>query len=66
MQKSNAPITIDFKKCRPCSDLICIGVCPKGILEIGNNLKPQLISITECTKCGVCADLCPTKAIKIN
>jgi ferredoxin len=58
-------ISIDLAKCVPCVGMVCIGICPPGILEIGKDKKPQIGEITECTRCGICADLCPTKAITL-
>ena len=66
MDKHKAAITIDSAKCAPCTGQICIGVCPQGALEEGKNRKPQAIDVVQCTKCGVCVNLCPTKAITIN
>jgi NAD-dependent dihydropyrimidine dehydrogenase PreA subunit len=66
MDKHKTLITIDFAKCPPCAGQVCIGVCPQGALEEGKNRKPQIISVVQCTKCGVCVNLCPNKAITIN
>jgi NAD-dependent dihydropyrimidine dehydrogenase PreA subunit len=66
MGKHKPIILIDYAKCSPCSALICIGVCPFGILEAGVDGKPQIVDVASCTYCGVCANLCPTKAITIN
>ncbi|TFH25920.1 4Fe-4S dicluster domain-containing protein [Candidatus Bathyarchaeota archaeon] len=66
MDKHKSPITIDAVKCGPCTGQICIGVCPQGTLEEGKNRKPQVIPLVQCTKCGVCVNLCPSKAITIN
>ena len=66
MDKHKAPLTIDASKCPPCTGQICIGVCPQGALEEGKNRKPQVIALVQCTKCGVCVNLCPSKAITIN
>jgi len=67
MDKQPKPfIIVDAAKCAPCAGLICIGVCPQGVLEEGKNKKPQVIDILECTRCGVCVNLCPAKAITIN
>lgn len=66
MGKHNLPILIDYTKCAPCLTLICVGVCPFGILEAGTDGKPQIVDVTSCTRCGVCANLCPAKAISIN
>jgi NAD-dependent dihydropyrimidine dehydrogenase PreA subunit len=66
MGKHKPIIMIDYAKCSPCSSLICVGVCPFGALEAGANNKPQIVDAASCTYCGVCANLCPTKAIIIN
>ena len=66
MDKHKSSITIDNAKCPPCTGQICIGVCPQGALEEGKNRKPQVIDVVQCSKCGVCVNLCPAKAITIN
>jgi NAD-dependent dihydropyrimidine dehydrogenase PreA subunit len=35
-------------------------------LEEGKSRKPQVIDVVQCTRCGICVNLCPTKAITIN
>jgi len=65
-KEQKSPITIDIAKCSPCTGQICIGVCPQGALEEGKNRKPQVVDVVQCTKCGICVNLCPTKAIIIN
>jgi NAD-dependent dihydropyrimidine dehydrogenase PreA subunit len=59
-------ILVDYAKCSPCSALICVGVCPFGVLEESTEGKPQIADVKYCTRCGVCANLCPEKAIIIN
>jgi NAD-dependent dihydropyrimidine dehydrogenase PreA subunit len=66
VKQQKPPVVIDTAKCTPCAGLICIGVCPQGALEEGKNRKPQLIDVVECTRCGVCVNLCPAKAITIS
>jgi len=66
MGKCNSIVLIDYTKCPPCSGLICIGVCPLAVLEESTNGKPQIEDEASCNRCGVCANLCPEKAIKIN
>jgi NAD-dependent dihydropyrimidine dehydrogenase PreA subunit len=66
MGNHKSMILIDYTKCASCSTLICVGVCPFGVLEAGTNGKPQVVDIVSCTRCNVCANLCPTKAISIN
>jgi NAD-dependent dihydropyrimidine dehydrogenase PreA subunit len=66
MDKPKAQVSIDYAKCAPCSGLLCVGVCPQGILEVGSDNKPHIIDVASCSQCGVCADLCPTKAIMVT
>jgi len=66
MGKHPPIILIDYAKCSPCPWLICIGVCPFGVLEAGTDGKPQIVDVVSCTRCGVCANLCPAEAIIIN
>lgn len=66
MDKQKARISIDYTKCAPCSATTCMGVCPQGILEPDANGKPKVADQAECTQCGVCVDLCPTKAISVT
>ncbi|HUU88464.1 MAG TPA: 4Fe-4S dicluster domain-containing protein [Candidatus Glassbacteria bacterium] len=65
MDTHSPSIIIDYAKCLPCSGLICIGVCPVGIIEQGEEQKPTIMGFSSCTKCGVCINLCPTKAITL-
>lgn len=66
MDKPKTRILIDYAKCMPCFAATCMGVCPEGILEPDENKKPIVSNDAECTNCGVCADLCPTKAITLT
>ncbi|HKZ87973.1 MAG TPA: 4Fe-4S binding protein [Candidatus Bathyarchaeia archaeon] len=61
-----AVITVDFVKCPPCSGLVCVGVCPLGVLEEGKDKKPRVVDVASCTRCGVCVDLCPQNAITVK
>ena len=66
MDKHKAPVIINYDNCPPCSGLVCEGVCPQGVLETGDKGKPVVSDPVSCTQCGVCADLCPTKAITVT
>jgi NAD-dependent dihydropyrimidine dehydrogenase PreA subunit len=66
MEKHESPVLIDYKKCPPCSGLICVGVCPLGLFEAGKGGKPEIVDVASCTRCGVCANLCQKKAITIR
>jgi NAD-dependent dihydropyrimidine dehydrogenase PreA subunit len=41
-------------------------VCPQGLFELGKDKKPELVDELACNQCGVCANLCPTKAITVE
>jgi NAD-dependent dihydropyrimidine dehydrogenase PreA subunit len=66
MNKAKLLVSFDFSKCSVCPSLICIGVCPQGILEADGGKKPRIVDAASCTLCGVCVNLCPSKAITIN
>ncbi len=66
MDKPETVILIDLGKCLPCSGLVCIGVCPLGVLEEGKDKKPCIVDEASCSRCGVCAGLCPQKAITVK
>ena len=66
MEKHNSFILIDYAECPPCTGLICVGVCPFGVLEAIIDGKPQIVDFVSYTQCGVCANMCPEKAITIN
>lgn len=66
MDKQPSIIIINHKKCPPCETIICAGVCPVGIIEQNSNQKPVIVDPSSCTKCGVCINLCPAKAITLE
>jgi NAD-dependent dihydropyrimidine dehydrogenase PreA subunit len=66
MDKQKKTVLVDYSKCQPCKNQICIGVCPEGVIEEGKNKKPQINDDSSCNRCGVCEDLCPTKAITLT
>ncbi len=66
MSKQRGHLSVDKAKCPPCAGLICVGVCPQGILEAGKDKKPEVGDEASCNLCGICVDLCPAKAITIT
>ncbi|MBT0160038.1 4Fe-4S ferredoxin [Candidatus Bathyarchaeota archaeon A05DMB-2] len=66
MDTHRSPILIDYAKCSPCQWLICVGVCPLSVFEQGSDGKPEPTDAASCNQCGVCAYLCPTKAITVT
>ena len=58
-------IILNYEKCPPCNELICIDICPGGVFKMGIDGKPQVQDIISCTECGVCERMCPESAIKV-
>ncbi len=54
-------VEVNRFKCGYCG--ACVGVCPKGALE----LMETWIEVDEsCTSCGVCAKICPVGALEVK
>ena len=66
MDKQPLLIIINQSQCPPCETIICAGVCPVGIIEQNEKQKPVIVDPSSCTNCGVCINLCPTKAITLE
>ncbi|UCG12999.1 MAG: 4Fe-4S binding protein [Deltaproteobacteria bacterium] len=65
--RAKRPI-IDLSKCTPCktgkpSCYLCWLYCPDGTVGRG---MPVEIDLTYCKGCGICAEVCPTKAISME
>jgi pyruvate ferredoxin oxidoreductase delta subunit len=65
--RAKRPI-IDLSKCTPCKKekdtcYLCWLYCPDGTINRG---IPIEIDLTYCKGCGVCAQVCPTKAISME
>ena len=59
---------IDLSKCTPCKKqkdtcYLCWLYCPDGTVK---RRIPIEIDLTYCKGCGVCAEVCPTKAIRME
>ncbi len=63
-----AKIVIDKEKCKTCG--ICVSVCPKKLIEIGDetnssgNKYAVFKEENACMGCAICAISCPDIAIK--
>jgi len=62
-------IKINTNKCKGC--LLCIEVCPKGLIEQAKELnsrgvKPAKTKSNQgCIGCGMCAIICPDVCIEV-
>lgn len=54
-------ININRYKCGYCG--ACVGVCPKGALEL---IETWVEVDDTCTTCGICAKICPVAAIEVK
>jgi 2-oxoglutarate ferredoxin oxidoreductase subunit delta len=65
-----AKVTVNKEKCKGC--LLCIGVCPKGVLVEGVELNKKgalPVAVKDgvaCAGCKFCALICPDCAIEIT
>lgn len=64
-----AKIVVDPELCKSCR--LCIGVCPKHILEVGPETNSKgyypIVQTDEaaCTGCRLCGIMCPDSAITV-
>ena len=64
-----AKITIDKDKCKGC--LLCISVCPKGLISVDEKLNRKGVKPVkyeesdECVGCMMCAVICPDCCIEV-
>ena len=62
-------ITVNKDKCKGC--LLCIGVCPKGMLKKSKQLNKRGVNYVEfmdigaCVGCSLCAVICPDCCIEV-
>ncbi|MBQ7262536.1 MAG: 4Fe-4S dicluster domain-containing protein [Synergistaceae bacterium] len=50
--------------CKGCS--LCIGVCPKSVLELTDRLKAKAVRPEACIGCRQCENICPDLAITVK
>jgi len=54
-------VEVNRFKCGYCG--ACVGVCPKGALEL---METWIEVDDSCTKCGICAKICPVGALEVK
>ncbi|MCW4035243.1 MAG: 4Fe-4S binding protein [Candidatus Bathyarchaeota archaeon] len=58
-------IKFDYTKCEKCDSYTCVDCCAMAVLALENN-KPVIVDLDACTLCGICQDLCPSKAVTVE
>lgn len=62
-------IEIEFERCKSCE--LCVPVCPKNCIEIGEGRNSQGYAAAvfarpdDCTGCAACAESCPDVCIRV-
>lgn len=57
----------DKEKCIHC--MMCVCLCPDNSIPTkgsGNDIKRKETDLEYCKGCGICADICPVKCIKME
>ena len=54
-------VEVNRFKCGYCG--ACVGVCPKGALEL---METWIEVDDSCTRCGICAKICPVGALEVK
>lgn len=60
--RTRRPI-VDAEKCTKCQ--ICWIYCPDSSVNLNAKDEPVSFNLKYCKGCGLCAEMCPTKAIKL-
>ncbi|MFO7964559.1 MAG: ferredoxin family protein [Desulfobacterales bacterium] len=63
-------LKIDVERCKGCG--LCVSVCPKGALELSDEVNPMgyfpvvHARPEDCNYCALCCMMCPDVAIEIS
>lgn len=63
MAKKKAIIEVKKEWCKGCA--ICVEACSRNVLKM-DGLYPEVLSIEECSVCGMCEVMCPDFAITVS
>jgi len=71
-EKATRPlkVLIDKERCKGCG--YCVEFCPRGVLEMSEELNPKGYTLavvadeSKCLGCGLCDILCPEFAIHLE
>ncbi len=58
-------ITNDADRCKRCG--LCVAFCPiPGVLEVGEDGRPNVVDADPCVGCQTCSGNCPVRAISVE
>jgi len=57
-------VIINKKWCKGCG--LCIGICPKKVLELDAQVKCEALRPDDCIGCHQCDNICPDFAITVK
>ncbi|MCL2684445.1 MAG: 4Fe-4S binding protein [Synergistaceae bacterium] len=57
-------VVINKSWCKGCS--LCVGICPKKVLKLDDQVKCELIGAGDCMGCRQCENICPDFAITVK
>ena len=57
-------VRVNMGWCKGCH--LCIGVCPKAVLEMSERVKSTPVREDDCTGCRQCENICPDLAITVR
>lgn len=63
-EKKQFRVGVNIAWCKGCS--LCVGVCPRSVLELSDRLKSTPVREHDCIGCRQCENICPDLAITIT
>ena len=57
-------LEINKSWCKGCS--LCVGICPKKVLELDDRVKCAPVRGDDCIGCRQCENICPDLAITVK
>jgi 2-oxoglutarate ferredoxin oxidoreductase subunit delta len=57
-------VTVNKSWCKGCS--LCVGICPKKVLELDDHVKCEPARPNDCIGCHQCDNVCPDFAITVK
>ena len=57
-------IDVNSAWCKGC--VLCVGICPKSVLEMTERVKATPVKEGDCIGCYLCENICPDLAITIR